>query len=105
MKSLLLLLAFVVATSTSAFAHEGNDHVRGVVLKITPESNTLVVRVSPTVVRSLSLTEKTTFKKSGKAAHLTDLAVGDRVVVDVPAKTAQALLIQIGDAPAAPAHK
>jgi uncharacterized protein with PIN domain len=97
MRSILLALALVLSTGAGALAHEGNDHVRGVIVKITPENNTLVVRTDPNTVRSLSLTEKTAFKKSGKVAHLADLNVGDRVVIDVPAKTAQAVLIQIGE--------
>ena len=55
--------------------------------------------------KTLNLTDKTTFQRSGKAARLDDVKVGDRVVIDVPVKTTNALLIQIG-ATAKPApHK
>jgi len=40
-----------------------------------------------------------------KAAFLADVKVGDRVVVDVPEKTTNALLIQIGAAAKPPSHK
>jgi hypothetical protein len=51
------------------------------------------------------ITDKTTFQRSGKAAHLADLKVGDRVVIDVPEKTTNALLVQIGAAATTTAHK
>ena len=47
------------------------------------------------------MTAKTTFQLAGKAATLADLKVGDRVVVDVPEKSSDALLVQIGTSPAA----
>jgi hypothetical protein len=40
-----------------------------------------------------------------KAALLADAKVGDCVIVDVPEKTANALLIQIGAAAKPPSHK
>ena len=98
------LIAFIVSLvlgGAIAYAHGGNDHVRGVVTQISAQSVT--VETAPKVTRTLTLSEKTTYKQGGKAAHLADLKVGDRVVIDVPEKSAQALLIQIGAA--APAHK
>jgi hypothetical protein len=97
-----LIVAFVLV-GTLAFAHEGNEHVRGVVTQISAQSVT--VQTAPKVTKTLTLSDKTTFKQAGKAAHLTDLKVGDRVVIDVPEKTSQALLIQIAAAPTATAHK
>ena len=107
MRSVLLLVAFVVAMGAGAFAHEGNDHVRGVVVKIQPEwsTNSITVRTTDNEIRTLTVTDKTAFKQGKKTVQLTDLKVGDRVVVDVPAKTARATLVQIADAPAAPAAK
>jgi hypothetical protein len=40
-----------------------------------------------------------------KAALLADIKVGDRVVVDVPEKTTNALLVQIGAAAKPRSHK
>ena len=91
------LIAAFVLVGNVAFAHEGNEHVRGVVTQISAQSVT--VQTAPKVTKTLTLSDKTTYKQGGKAAHLTDLKVGDRVVIDVPEKTTQALLIQIGTAP------
>ena len=103
MKRLSVLVAALFVAGTLVLAHEGNEHVRGVVTNISPNSITLQTTAKTT--RTLALTGKTTFQQAGKTAHLADLKVGDRVVVDVPEKTTEALLIQIGTAPAAPAPK
>jgi hypothetical protein len=96
-----LVLAIVVV-GTVAFAHEGNGHVRGVVTAMSAQ--TITVQTTAKKTTTLTLSDKTTFKQAGKAAHLADVKVGDRVVIDVPEHTTQALLIQIGVATAA-AHK
>ena len=88
---------------TVVFAHGGNEHVRGIVTQIASQSVT--VQTTSKVTRTLTLSDKTTFKQGGKTAHLADLKVGDRVVIDVPEKTTQALLIQIGAATTTAAHK
>lgn len=93
--------AFLVA-GTSLVAHGGNDHVRGVVTQVSAQS--ITVQTTEKATRTLTLSPKTLFKQAGKDAHLSDLRVGDRVVVDVPEKKNDALLIQIGAA-SAPAHK
>ena len=101
MKHLTTFIASLVFASTFVSAHEGNEHVRGVVTQISPKA--ITVQTTAKATKTLTLTDKTTFQLGGKAAHLTDLKVGDRVVVDVPEKTSEALLIQIGTA-AAPAQ-
>jgi hypothetical protein len=101
MKRLAILgvtLALVIV-GTGLLAHDNNEHVRGVVTAIAAQS--LTVATTAKATRTLRITDKTTFKRAGKAALLSDLKVGDRVVVDVPAKSTDALLIQIGTAPAA----
>ena len=103
MKRFSSLIAAFVLVGAVAFAHEGNEHVRGVVTQISAQSVT--VQTAPKVTKTLTLSDKTTYKQAGKAAHLTDLKVGDRVMIDVPEKTTQALLIQIGTAAATAAHK
>ena len=65
----------------------------------------MTVQTADKATKTLTLTDKTTFKQAGKAARLSDLHVGDRVVIDVPEKTTTALLIQIGAAPKTAAHK
>ncbi len=109
MKRFAILIALVIAISAVAFAHEGNDHVRGVVTAITAQAVT--VQTADKATKTLTLNSKTTFEMSGKAAKLADLKVGDRVIIDVPTKTTEARLIKFGaPAPAvakapAPAHE
>ena len=97
MKHRSVLIMSLIFAGTLAFAHEGNEHVRGVVTNISPKS--ITVQTTEKTTKTLALTDKTTFQQAGKAAHLSDLKVGDRVVVDVPEKTTDALLVQIGTAP------
>ena len=52
--------------------------------------------------KTLTLTAKTSFERAGKAATMTDLKVGDRVVIDVPKNSNDALEVKIGTAPKAP---
>ena len=104
MKRLSILLMSFVVSSALVVAHEGNEHVRGVVTQLSPQSITLQTTAKKTT--TLKITGKTTFQLAGKAATLADLKVGDRVVIDVPEKTSDALLVQIGTGPAAaPAKK
>jgi hypothetical protein len=103
MKRFALFVAMFVLVGTLAFAHEGNEHVRGVVTQVSAQSVT--VQTAPNVTKTLTLSDKTTFKKAGKVARLEDVKVGDRVVIDVPEKTTQASLIQIGTAAPETAHK
>lgn len=97
MKRLSILIMSFVVSGALAFAHEGNEHVRGVVTEVSPQSITLETTDRKTT--TLTVTSKTTFQLAGKTAHLADLKVGDRVVVDVSEKS-DALLVQIGTAPA-----
>jgi hypothetical protein len=99
MKRLATLITSLALSGTLVFAHEGNDHVRGVVTELSPQS--ITVQTTDKKTTTLKVTGKTTFKLGGKTAQLADLKVGDRVVVDVPPKSSEALLIQIGTAAAA----
>jgi ribosomal protein S1 len=96
-------LAAALTMGAVLYAHGGNDHVRGIVTQISPQS--IVVQTTGKTTRTLTVTEKTTFKRGTKEAHLTDLKVGDRVVVDVPEKKNDALLVQIGVASNAAPHR
>ena len=57
------IVAFALA-GTVAFAHEGNEHVRGVVTQISAQSVT--VQTAPKVTKTLTLSDKTTYKQAGK---------------------------------------
>lgn len=95
--ALVLGLAFCVPV----FAHGTNDHVRGVVTQVTAKSVT--VQLADNTTKTLTFSAKTTFARAGKPAAMTDLKVGDRVVIDVPKNSSEAHEVQIGTAPKAAA--
>lgn len=94
MKQLLSVIALVLAISAGAVAHEGNDHVRGVVTALSAQSVT--VELANKTTKTLSISAKTAVENAGKPAHLADVKVGDRVVIDVPEHTSNAVLIKVG---------
>jgi hypothetical protein len=94
------VLALGLAAGVPAFAHGNNDHVRGVVTQVSAQS--ITVQLADNTTKTLTLSPKTTFLRSGKPAALTDVKVGERVVIDVPKKSSEALEVQIGAAKAAP---
>jgi len=93
--------ALLLALGTVALAHGNNDHVRGVVTQISAQS--ITVQLANKTSKTLVCNTKTTFERAGKPAKMGDLKVGDRVVIDVPKNTNEALEVQIGTAPAAAA--
>lgn len=97
------LAAAFMLIGTLAVAHGGFDHVRGVVTQVSAQS--ITVKPTDAGAKTLTIDDKTTVKKSGKAAVLADIKVGDRVVVDVPEKKTNAVLIQIGTAATSTTHK
>ena len=104
MKDLGILVISLIVSGALVLAHEGNEHVRGVVTQLSPQS--ITVQTTGKKTTTLKVTAKTTFQLAGKAATLADLKVGDRVVIDVPEKSSDALLVQIGTSlAAAPAKK
>ena len=94
MKQLLSVIALVLAVSAGALAHNGNDHVRGVITAVSAQSVT--VQLPDKTTKTLSISAKTEFENSGKPAHLADVKIGDRVVIDVPEHGTNALLIKVG---------
>jgi len=94
MKQLLSVVALVLALGAGALAHNGNDHVRGVVTAVSAQSVT--VQLADKSSKTLSISDKTEFEASGKPGHLADVKVGDRVVIDVPEHKTNALLIKVG---------
>ena len=97
MKRLAISCVFVLGLGAMVGAHGNNDHVRGVVSEVSAAS--LTVQVAGEGNKKLVLNDKTAFEKSGKPAHLADLKIGDRVVVDVPKGSSEARLIRFGAAP------
>src|SRR3954467_9752697 len=92
------VIVFALSTVTLCFAHGGNEHVRGTVTQISAGS--ITVQTADKKSHTLTVNGKTAFKQGAKTVHQADVKVGDRVVVDVPEKTTEALLVQIGTAPA-----
>ena len=100
MTRLATALAVLLVFGAHAFAHGNNEHVRGVVTQISAQS--ITVQLANKTTKTLALNAKTTFARAGKAAAIGDVKVGDRVVIDVPKNSTEALEVQIGTAPAAP---
>jgi hypothetical protein len=92
-----LVLALGLVLGVPAFAHGNNVHVRGVVTQISAQS--ITVQLANKTSKTLALNVRTTFERAGRPAVMGDLKVGDRVVVDVPKNTNEALEVQIGAAP------
>jgi hypothetical protein len=103
MKRLSLLFALIVALAAPAFAHGGNDHVRGVVTAVSAQS--ITVQTAGKATKTLTLTDKTEFKRGKQKATVADVKVGDRVVIDVPEKSTQAVEVTIGGAAPTTARK
>jgi hypothetical protein len=91
------LFTLGLALGTTAIAHGNNTHVRGVVTQMSAQS--ITVQLANNTSKTLTLSPKTTFERAGKPAAMSDLKVGDRVVIDVPKNTTEALEVQIGTAP------
>jgi ribosomal protein S1 len=62
-----------------ALAHEKEKHVMGTVTSISDTSITVKTTVKTSV--TVDVSDKTKFEKSGAAAVLKDLKVGDKVVI------------------------
>jgi hypothetical protein len=79
MMGLVLLAAvFIFLAEPGAFAHGNEQHVIGTVSQVTDAAITVKTADGPVTVAVGSVTE---FTKSGVAAKVTDLKVGDRVVI------------------------
>jgi hypothetical protein len=92
-------LVLGLTAGTPAFAHGNNAHVRGVVTQVSAQS--ITVQLADKTTKTLTVNAKTTFARAGKAAAVTDVKVGDRVVIDVPKNSSEALEVEIGAAKAA----
>jgi hypothetical protein len=90
-----LVTAFALVGAVLA-AHGDYDHIRGIVTNLTATS--VSIETPQKATKTVTFDEKTTFERSGKAAKLADLKVGDRVVIDVRKGTLQASLIRFGAA-------
>jgi hypothetical protein len=79
MKLKIVILSICMTLSTAAaFAHGGEEHVTGTVTSVTDKAITVKTTKAPVTVNVASTT---TFIKSKAAAKVSDLKVGDRVVI------------------------
>ena len=79
MTRLFSIAVLVVALASGAWAHGTDKHVMGVVTKITDTE--VSVEATDKQVTVVKLAADTSFVKSGAAASLKDLKVGERVVI------------------------
>ncbi|GAC1616966.1 MAG: hypothetical protein PVS2B2_21930 [Candidatus Acidiferrum sp.] len=79
MKRLILLVVVVVLAAGAAFAHGKEQHVMGKVTAMTESSITIQTKTKEPV--TLYTMPETKYQKSGVAASMKDLKVGDRVVI------------------------
>jgi hypothetical protein len=101
----ILPVALVVTLGLSAFAHDGNEHVRGVVTAIGENSITLETPAKESV--TVNFDSSTKFEKAGVKAEVKDLNVGERVVIDIHRKDGKmhGSLVRFGSAKKADAAK
>ena len=83
MKRTVAVLALLFVLSVMALAHGNEKHVMGKVISISDTSITGETTSKKSV--TVDLNEKTKFEKSGAAATLKDLRVGDKVVIHADA--------------------
>ena len=79
MKRTVAVTTLLFALSLMAFAHGKEKHVMGKVTSISDSSITVETTAKKAV--TVEVNDKTKFEKSGVAATLKDLKVGDKVVV------------------------
>ena len=79
MKRSIAVFTLIFAFAALAFAHGNEKHIMGIVASIGANSITVETTANKTI--TVNLTNKTKFEKSGSAATLKDLKVGDKVVI------------------------
>jgi ribosomal protein S1 len=79
MKRTILLFAMVVFAVGVAFAHGKGEHVMGTVTAMTKDSITVQTAAKDAV--TVYTMAETKYEKSGTAASMSDLKVGNRVVI------------------------
>lgn len=76
---LLILIACVSLITAAAIAHGDEQHVIGTVASVTKDS--ITVKTPANALVTVAVVPQTTFSKNKSAAKLSDLNVGDRVVI------------------------
>jgi hypothetical protein len=78
-RRVLLLALASTLLSVLAFAHDGMEHVSGVVAKVSDQSVLVTTAAGKTV--EVMLAEDTTYTRVGKPMQKSDLTVGDHVLI------------------------
>jgi len=79
MKHTIAVIGLLFTLSLLALAHGNEKHVMGTVTNISDNSITVETKAKKPV--TVDVSDKTKFEKSGAAATLKDLKVGDKVVI------------------------
>ena len=74
-----ILIACISLITAAAFAHGDEQHVIGTVATVTKDS--ITVKTTANTLVTVAVVPQTTFSKNKSAAKLSDLNVGDRVVI------------------------
>ena len=101
MKKLFATLFTLVLMASSAYAHNGMEHVMGTVASITDSSITVTTTDGKT--RTVTATADTKYSKMDAAIALKDIKVGDHVVIHATKKdnklAAATVKVGIGNMP------
>jgi opacity protein-like surface antigen len=96
MKKVLATLFLLVLMVSSAYAHNGMEHVMGTVASIT--DNSITVTTTDGKSQTVTTTADTKYTKMDAAIALKDIKVGDHVVIHATKKNDQliAATVQVG---------
>ena len=99
MKRILALILAFAAFSGIAYAHNGVEHIMGTVTEVSTTS--ISVKTTDGKIRTIPLAASTKYTKGTSAMSLTDVKVGDHVVVNASEKDQKlpALEVKIGAMP------
>jgi hypothetical protein len=86
-KCTLLLIAILLISNAAVLAHGGKTHVLGTVTAL--DLNHVEVKTKEGQTGSILLSKDTKYYKADAAAVLSDLKLGDRVVIDLTGKGAK----------------
>jgi hypothetical protein len=76
---ILILIACTSLITAAALAHGDEEHVIGTVASVAKDS--ITVKTAANTMVTVAVVPQTTFSKNKSAAKLSDLNVGDRVVI------------------------
>jgi hypothetical protein len=96
MKKILATLFALVLMVSSAYAHNGMEHVMGTVASITDDSITVTTKDGK--AQTVAATGETKYSKMDAAIALKDIKVGDHVVIHATKKDNKliAATVQVG---------